>query len=211
MNLQRTLVVLILGALSGCGSSDQANGAGIGSLRVPLAATAYEGVHYVLCQGKFTITGYSSGTPTIVLDASAHKTEAYLSQDLPSGDYEVALTGWELCKATGDGLTPVAARLISNPEQGVTISPLQASYAYYQFEVAGEKLAFDGQLMIQISVRQATGGATGTGGFRATGGYYAGGRWASGGITSRGGSSPTGGTSSGGSAAYSTLDDMASE
>jgi hypothetical protein len=169
----RTLLALGLGLVVGCGS-DNNNGGGsegaTGTLRVPLAATSYSAKSYVLCQGIFSIYGYNSGQ-TWTIDASEHQTEAFVTQALPSGGYEVMLSGWQLCQATAEGLVPVDAQLWSSDYQYVNISPLQASYVYFSFMVQGEQLAFDGQLVIQIDVWE---GNYGYGGYPgADGGYGA--------------------------------------
>jgi hypothetical protein len=162
-------MALALGLLVGCSSSgDTKAPEGVGTLRVPLAATSYVGKSYVLCQGIFSIDGYSSGQ-NFTIDASQHTTEAFVTQSLPSGDYQVSLTSWQLCEATVDGLTPVDAQLMSSSYQYVYISPLQASYVYFSFMVQGQQLAFDGQLVIQIDVWQ---GSTTGGTYPGFGGMY---------------------------------------
>lgn len=171
----RSCLAVVLGLVMGCGNSHEQSQAGTGSLRVPLSSTSYVGKQYVLCQGTFDILNFGTGQ-TWAIDASEHTAEAYVTQTLPSGDYQVSLTNWQLCEATADGLEPVDAQLWSGDTQWVYINPLQASYAYFSFMVAGETLAFDGQLMIQISVWEGYG----AGGSFPYGGYgsITGGAWA---------------------------------
>ncbi len=188
-----TLVALALGMAMGCGSEggkNQENGSG--TLRMPLAATSYSATTYVLCQGIFNIYGYTNGQ-TWTIDASEHQTEAFVTQSLPAGGYEVTLSGWQICKATGDGLVPVEAQLWSSEYQYVEVNPLQASYVYFTFMVNGEQLAFDGQMVIQINVYENNYG---------TGGYYNFGGYANfdGGYGATGGEIPF--PTSGGSSAY---------
>jgi hypothetical protein len=166
----RTLVALALGLAMGCSAdnNDGKNPEGrSGTLRVPLAATSYSSKTYVLCQGIFDIYGYTNGQ-SWTIDASQHQTEAFVTQALPPGGYQVMLSSWQLCEATVDGLVPVEAQLWSSDYQYVDITPLQASYVYFSFMVAGQQLAFDGQLVIQINVYE---NIYGTGGYYNLGGY----------------------------------------
>jgi hypothetical protein len=171
--MKKSWVAVILGLVMGCASSNDQSQAPTptGSLRVPLSATSYVGKQYVLCQGTFGILNFATGQ-TVTLDASQHTTEPFLTQTLPSGDYQVSLADWQLCEATTEGLVPVDAQLWSGDTQWVYVNPLQASYAYFSFMVAGETLAFDGELVIQINVWQGygTAGGSATGGYGSTGG-----------------------------------------
>ena len=135
-------LLLVASALhSGCSSQMQAEGQGLGSLRMELAATV-EGVDYRLRAAVFDVQG-----PVHVSLASELDSEATaLVASVPGGDYVVSLAdGWQLEREDAGGPVVVAATLLSpNPSEPIRVTPGATAPVPLQLSTDGVSLSLGG-------------------------------------------------------------------
>ena len=142
-------------------------GAGTGTLSLALSSTGQSGETYVLCEGLFEIHNEADFLQTI--DARDHLDEREITVDLWSGNYEISLSDWEICRQTGRRLVPIEARLLSSPYQPFTIRNAQQTSVRFDFAV-GDAIE-SGQLELSIGVVEEPSGTGGTGGSAGSAGF----------------------------------------
>jgi hypothetical protein len=132
--------------ISAC-SAHAPDAAPVGTLQMPLVATATSGAQYHLA-GTFEVSGPES--PTLAADGEASSIQV----DLQEGDYSVRLVdGWHLSRIQNGGPTPVDATLESANPQTFMIQRNASIQVTFSFQTQGDVVSFGrGTLVVGIGV-----------------------------------------------------------
>ncbi len=155
VKLGAAALLSVLGVAAGCvgGSKPGATG----SVSIPLATTTANGRVFALCSGLFRISAMADSGGMWTIQASEHIKEGWVAQALPTGRYRLELSSWQLCENNSAGLTPVGARLESANPMYFDIVALETAYVTFAFVAAERPVAFGGQVVVNLQVREADG------------------------------------------------------
>ncbi len=189
------LAVVMAGALAvGCsggggglpGGGDELE-SGRGTLSLPLLTQGVSGTSYRLRNATFEISNpyfyydypYQSGSggeggaapQNVTVSSEDDPDAASIQVSVERGSYYVRLLpGWHLEKVDNEGATEVEATLLSPSEQWVYVYAHSTSWVEFEFGLGERKLWFNGQLNIELRVRENPSEIYGTAGQSGYGG-----------------------------------------